>query len=993
MVFAESTIVTPEAMQFNMEDLGDAQLGVQDSLAINDSITTAHSSNSSVEAESGIVIGGAIIDSLTSVFPQSDRIFVTIDSFSVNVDSTGNFEGRVGSGLVHFVEISAFGYEHFSKMIQIADSKLYYFVTCALVPLKQAETKNVRVTEEPRVSAKIPWTISGSITNAANDLALSIDGMVLYFDSTIIPVSKASAFKIQTYIGGRHVFRVVVPGYKEIFEPIVLGNADKQPYVTLSTTKIGERAIRREINVSAKREALHVTSSVAKTTISQKELIRTVATTNDPLRVLQTLPGVAAQSDMSAQPIIRGGDPLESRIIMDGLSLIQPYHYGGVRSTANQLAMKSLTLYKSGFPAQYYNAQSGLVVLESRRDLDSTVFDFDLNMLQGGAYLSVPLNKERIALNASAQGSWQDFIFKRVLDVAGSMQGEMQYVNEFKKTINLPDYRDASIGLDFRTPQGVDLTVKEIFNSDLSKLTSPSYTSDSSVTDSFGTLVNPTSGIKTDTSLYYRSYYNILFAKAQKTIDMHRLGTLTAAWQKRWWNVSVPFLDDDFVGTTSIPRYDVSIDIVNLAAGLISTRWANHVVNSGIQLDMSYSRFNVDMLRALHQLIVEGNSNYADYIGPLTGDSGAVYTGNDAGNFGANDLFFGSILAGMYTRYKGTSTSLGVNGYIQDEWHATDRLALSWGMRLEFSSADATLMPSPRVCAKYSLNETHELIGALGMYTQNNYDLASLALSDQLKPEKVWHASIGEERRLLPWLTHKVDIYGKYYFDLTSEFITQDFSDFVNRLISDTTGELLQQYILRVNDPNNPMTTEEIIHQITGKDGIYTSTFENSGKGVAYGIDYMLRYNPADFWSGWISASLGNSIRQRNPGWRWHDSPFSRPLLLYLVNYYRLPRKYEIAVKYRFMSGVPYTEFSTKGDSALVIGPYNNKRYAPYHRFDFKISKGFELKHSSGHLYLEVWNPTNVPNFLLRDRKGGGAQSFAMNWPIPFIYLGIDLKF
>jgi len=57
------------------------------------------------------------------------------------------------------------------------------------------------------------------------------------------------------------------------------------------------------------------------------------------------------------------------------------------------------------------------------------------------------------------------------------------------------------------------------------------------------------------------------------------------------------------------------------------------------------------------------------------------------------------------------------------------------------------------------LAPNHELIGAAGHYTQNNYDISSIALSNDLKPEKVWHGSIGEESRLLPWLTQKIDAY------------------------------------------------------------------------------------------------------------------------------------------------------------------------------------------------------------------------------------------
>ncbi|HAJ80435.1 MAG TPA: hypothetical protein DCO75_11770 [Fibrobacteres bacterium] len=66
-----------------------------------------------------------------------------------------------------------------------------------------------------------------------------------------------------------------------------------------SDTKLQNKISRREITVIAKKEPVHATSTVSKTQISRTALTRTASTLNDPARVVQTLPGVASQSDAS----------------------------------------------------------------------------------------------------------------------------------------------------------------------------------------------------------------------------------------------------------------------------------------------------------------------------------------------------------------------------------------------------------------------------------------------------------------------------------------------------------------------------------------------------------------------------------------------------------------------------------------------------------------------------------------------------------------------
>jgi hypothetical protein len=256
-----------------------------------------------------------------------------------------------------------------------------------------------------------------------------------------------------------------------------------------------------------------------------------------------------------------------------------------------------------------------------------------------------------------------------------------------------------------------------------------------------------------------------------------------------------------------------------------------------------------------------------------------------------------------------------------------------------------------------------------------------------LKPDKVWHGSVGEESRLLPWLTQKIDLYGKYYYDLLTEVIlaTSTYSpDNVYRTI-------FGQYYADSMSSFSPQVRSAILQQFQYSHARYESHYENKGRGYAYGLEYFLKYDPFDFWNGWISLTASHSMRQDQRGWRWYPLALDRPLMLSLVNYYRLPRSYEISAKYHFMSGMPYTSVDQDSTGTLV-STANAARYMPYQRLDFKFSKGFTIGDSKAHFYIEAWNVFNTPNFVLLDDKTKKIKSFDMNWLVTMLFFGLDYQ-
>ncbi len=87
----------------------------------------------------------------------------------------------------------------------------------------------------------------------------------------------------------------------------------------------------------------------------------------DPMRVVQRLPGAAA-SGASAQTHFRGGEENEIGIMLNGQWLFDPFHirdYQNVFSAIDARAIDGVEVYTGGFPVRYGDRMSGLVLMDS----------------------------------------------------------------------------------------------------------------------------------------------------------------------------------------------------------------------------------------------------------------------------------------------------------------------------------------------------------------------------------------------------------------------------------------------------------------------------------------------------------------------------------------------------------------------------------------------------------------------------------------------------
>ncbi|MCX6843127.1 MAG: TonB-dependent receptor [candidate division WOR-3 bacterium] len=124
----------------------------------------------------------------------------------------------------------------------------------------------------------------------------------------------------------------------------------------------------RGVTVSAARERFKREVDVGVRRLDIKDLkMAPGMIEQDLFRSLATLPGVVAVSDFSSALYVRGGSPDQNLILLDGVTVYNPYHLGGLFSTFNLDAVSNAELHAGAFPAEYGGAVSSVLDVEMKR--------------------------------------------------------------------------------------------------------------------------------------------------------------------------------------------------------------------------------------------------------------------------------------------------------------------------------------------------------------------------------------------------------------------------------------------------------------------------------------------------------------------------------------------------------------------------------------------------------------------------------------------------
>jgi len=161
--------------------------------------------------------------------------------------------------------------------------------------------------------------------------------------------------------------------------------------------------------------------STVKISMAEVESLPNLLGEADLLKIFQLMPGIQSGAEGSTGLYVRGGNPGETLILLDGATVYNAGHLFGFMSTFNTDAINSAELVKGGFPARYGGRLSGV--------LDVTMRDGNRKSFEGrGAVglvasritLEGPIAKDKSSFIVSARTTYLDAIHRGIQMIRGS---------------------------------------------------------------------------------------------------------------------------------------------------------------------------------------------------------------------------------------------------------------------------------------------------------------------------------------------------------------------------------------------------------------------------------------------------------------------------------------------------------------------------------------------------------------------------------------------
>lgn len=122
------------------------------------------------------------------------------------------------------------------------------------------------------------------------------------------------------------------------------------------------------VDVSGTREQARSDVQISKVVVTPKQIRSLPATGGeaDIAQYLPVLPGIVSSGDQGGQLYIRGGSPIQNKILLDGMTIYNPFHSIGFFSVFETETIRSVDVLTGGFNAEYGGRISAIVDIKTR---------------------------------------------------------------------------------------------------------------------------------------------------------------------------------------------------------------------------------------------------------------------------------------------------------------------------------------------------------------------------------------------------------------------------------------------------------------------------------------------------------------------------------------------------------------------------------------------------------------------------------------------------
>jgi hypothetical protein len=270
-------------------------------------------------------------------------------------------------------------------------------------------------------------------------------------------------FSITGVPPGNYVMQTTTVGYYLVHQEFTLAAGDSKNFDVVLTSSMDQR--KDTVEVSGGTFGVATVAAASSITLQgeeRKNLASVLA--DDPLRAVQSLPGVTSNNDFDSEFSLRGASFDRIGLYLDGVLLHSPFHTTDGQSGDGSLTIfngdmtDDMTLYEGAWPVRYSDRTAGILAVDSREgNRQGFQGRLQASASNAGGLFEGPLGKKQ---RGAPRGSWVVSFRKSYLDYIlnridfgdqpplafGFTDGEARLTYDLtpKHTISLSDVEGAS---------------------------------------------------------------------------------------------------------------------------------------------------------------------------------------------------------------------------------------------------------------------------------------------------------------------------------------------------------------------------------------------------------------------------------------------------------------------------------------------------------------------------------------------------------------------
>jgi len=192
--------------------------------------------------------------------------------------------------------------------------------------------------------------------------------------------------------------------------------APTPPIVAVDDELSGDPSRIETIIVTGTRHRFATIGAESANVLSSEQLDRVPALGGDSLRSVNLLPGMSSMG-VSVRPRIRGGLEDELLVLLDGVEILDPYHFANYQNLFSAIdgrTIDDVDVYSGGFPARYGNRMSGVMEIDTLAQRDKPTAEVGVSMYSAFANARNPDPDSDTGWLASARYGTSDQLMERL---------------------------------------------------------------------------------------------------------------------------------------------------------------------------------------------------------------------------------------------------------------------------------------------------------------------------------------------------------------------------------------------------------------------------------------------------------------------------------------------------------------------------------------------------------------------------------------------------